>query len=123
MGITITCYQVLQVDKVAWESTAVRLGTPYYWGSFSLNTLLTLMIVARLVLRNKNLRNDMGIPTGINGFYTAVTTMFIESSALYAVAFLLFMGSWSAKSPSTDVFFPILVAAQVRPTPIFPTHD
>ena len=119
----LTCYQTLQVDNSVWESTVASLGTPYYWISFSLNTLLTLMIVARLALHTKNLRNAMGVPTGTNGLYKAVITMFIESSALYAVAFLLFIGSWSVGSWITDVFFPILAAAQVRPVPIFKMHD
>ena len=56
----------------------------------------------------------MSTPVKVGGLYNTVITMLVESSALYAVSFLLFIATWAAKNSVTYVFFPILAQAQVR---------
>lgn len=56
----------------------------------------------------------MGVPSGAVGMYRAVVTMLVESSALYAVNSLLFVGPWGAGSHVADIFLPILAETQVR---------
>lgn len=58
----------------------------------------------------------MGTPAATNGLYKTIVTMLVESFALYTVTFLLFIGTWGAKSNFVYTFFPILVETQVRPT-------
>lgn len=70
------------------------------------------MIVAKLVLHNRNIRNALG--TQASGLYKAVITVLIESSAIYAITSLLFFGPWVAKNNASDIFLPILAQAQVR---------
>jgi hypothetical protein len=91
----------------------VGLTYPHFALSPSLNILLTLMIVVRLILHSKNLRNGMGTSARANGLYKSVVTMLVESSALYTVGFLLFLGPWGAKSAVADIFFPLLSNIQV----------
>ena len=43
-----------------------------------------------------------------------------ESSALYVVTFLLFIGTWAVDDPSEYFFFPVLAQAQVRTVSTFP---
>lgn len=88
-------------------------GTPYYAISLSLNIILTLMIVVRLMLHSKNVRSAMGTQTRTGGIYKAVVSMLVESCALYAVSYLLFMAPWAAGSPVSNAFFPILAETQV----------
>ena len=114
MGVMFIYYQVSQPDTREWSSIARSFNYPYFAISHSLNVFLTLMIVARLVLRNRNIRSAMGIPTGTGGLCNAVFTTLIESFSLYAISFLLFVGPWSAGSPIANMFFPILVETQVR---------
>lgn len=97
-----------------WTSSAVNFGYPSFLTSLSLNVLLTLMIIARLLLHNKSLKRSMGSRATTNGLYKAVVTMLVESFALYTVCFLLFIGTWSAQSSFVYIFFPILVETQVR---------
>jgi len=66
-----------------------RFGIPYLSISVSLNALLTLMIVIRLVLHGRNIRAATGSAAGISGLYKAVSTMLIESCALFAVSSLV----------------------------------
>jgi len=112
MGITFI-YQTSQPNSSIWNSTAINFGLPYFSISLSLNILLTLMIVTRLILHSRNVRYAMGAPGGTSGLYTAIVTMLIESCAIYAVNSLLFVGPWGAGSHVADIFLPILAETQV----------
>lgn len=112
MGI-LFIYQTSQPNSSIWNSVAISFGIPYFSISLSLNIALTLLIVTRLVLHNRNIRTAMGVPAGFTGLYKAIVTMLIESSALYAINSLLFVGPWGAKSHVGDIFLPILAETQV----------
>jgi len=86
---------------------------PYFTVSLSLNILLTSMIVIRLVLHRRNIRNAMGSSVGAGQLYGAVITILVESSALYAVSFLLFFVPWAAGIWVGSNFWPILLMSQV----------
>ena len=110
MGIALI-YQTSQPDSSIWNSVAISFGLPYFSISVSLNILLTLMIVVRLTLHNINIRNTMGAPAKTSSLYQAIKAiviMLVESSALYAVNSLLFIGPWGAGSHVADIFLPIL---------------
>jgi hypothetical protein len=113
MGIFFI-YKTSQPDSIS-NSLASNTGIPYFSISISLNILLTLMIVVRLLLHSRNIRNALGARAGAGGIYNAVVTMLIESSALYAVSSILFIGPWGANSWVADIFLPILAQNQVRP--------
>ena len=108
MGIVFD-YQssILNLTSTAWS------GLPYYTISLSLNILLTIMIVIRLAVHTRNVRNVLGI-RGTGGVYKAVVTMLIESCVISAVSSLLVIGPWAADSPITNVFLAILPETQVR---------
>ena len=114
MGITFI-YQTSQPNSSVWNSVAIDFGLPYFSISIGLNTLLTLLIVVRLAMHSRNVRTAMGAPSGATGLYRAIITMLIESSALYAVNSLLFVGPWGAGSHAADIFLPILAETQVCP--------
>ena len=92
-------------------------GLSYFSISLSLNILLTLMIVVRLILHGRNVRAATGSPAGISGLYKTIATMLIESSALFAVISLLYIATGGANSPINDLFSPILAEVQVRAFP------
>lgn len=105
-----------------WTANFVDFGIIYISVSLSLNVLLTLMIIARLVLHNKVLRSGLGgrsTPTGVHKF---LNTILIESCALYAVSSLFLIGSWRVESYLMDYLNNVLEAAQVR-VPPFPCHS
>lgn len=111
MGIMLIYYQASQPDSGNWSSVALTFNYPFFTISLSLIVLLTLMIVIRLVLHIKDIRDDAGVSSGAAKW---CLTVLIESSALYAVTFILFIGPWGAKSRVADIFFPILAETQVR---------
>lgn len=109
----IFVYQTSQPDSYG-NSLGASTGIPYESISIALNVLLTVMIVIRLVIHGKNIQNAMGSGTGATGLYKAVVTMLVESSALFTVNSLLFIGPWGAGSWVADIFLPILAETQVR---------
>ena len=112
MGIALT-YEI-SLPSRTWDSFEINLGLSYFSISVSLNVILTLMIVTRLTLHSRNLRNAMGPAARATRLYKTIVTMLIESSALYAASFLLYIGPWGADSNISDIFFPLLAGTQVR---------
>ena len=100
-----------------WSIILREITIPYFSISVSLNVLLTLMIVIRLVLHGRNIRAATGSPAGISGLYKAVATMLIESSALYSMNSLLLVVLITAKSDAAGAFLPIIGEVQVRDSP------
>ena len=105
MGITVV-YQNMHPTREVWSVL------PYFSISLSLNILLTLMIVVRLILHTRNIRTAVGI-AGIGGLCKAIITMFIESCALYAVNSVLFIGPWGVGNATENTFLPMLTQTQV----------
>ena len=107
-------YRTSKLDSSPWETITIRFSIPYFSVSISLNVLLTLMIITRLVLHNKDTRTSATALDGTGGLYKTIITMLIESSALYAVSSLLVIGTFASRSCAADLFLPILAEAQVR---------
>lgn len=95
------------------SALGANFGVSYFSISLSLNVILTLMIVIRLVLHRRNLRKVLGTSDGSSGLYTAIVTMLIESYALYAIAFLLYIVPWALSSAVVVLFSPLIGPAQV----------
>ena len=116
---------VTGVMLVYWQNslgfgtvTAFNFTTSYYSISLSLNFLLTLMIVARLILYIRYLRKATGASGGSSGLHTCtatttVVTILIESYALHAIALLLYIVPWAVDSPVANIFSGIGGATQV----------
>jgi len=101
---------------VGFLSSALAIadfGTPLFSISLSLNVLLTLMIVARLFVHDRRLRKATGGRVTASGLYKALNTILVESCAVYAISFLLYMGPWVAGSSIANIFFLPLTGAQV----------
>ena len=110
-------YQFSRPIGIPWDSFTIhQSGIPLFSISIALNVLLTLMIVARIVLVNRDIRNIMNAPVKLGGLYKAIVTSLVESCALYSVTCILWIASWNAGSPLSGVFYPVLVQIQVRVT-------
>jgi len=105
-GIVLLCPSEGAVSDI-WT------GLVYFSISLSLNILLTLMIVIRLILHGRNIRAATGSPAGVSGLYKTIATMLIESSAIFAVSSLLYIGLMAAENPVMDLVSPILAETQV----------
>ena len=89
-------------------------STAYFSISLSLNVILTLMIVIRLAWHSRNIRNVLSASTGASGTYKTIVTILVESLALYAINYVVFMGLWIDNNLASFIFQPILGEVQVR---------
>jgi hypothetical protein len=87
----------------------------YHSISLSLNVILTLMIIARLLLHWRNIRNALGNSAEFGGSYNAVITMLVESYSPYAISYTLYLALYIAGSSSSFVFSKIFGGTQVCP--------
>ena len=110
MGIAFLYQTTVLTKAIQWSAL------PWFSISLSLNVLLTLMIIIRLILHTRSVRTAVGI-TGIGGLCKTIVTMLVESCALFAVNSLLVIAPWGTKNPTTNIFFPILAQTQVRAPP------
>jgi hypothetical protein len=122
MGILLAYHWILESVGPKFVYVIVHFGLPYFSICLSLNILLTLMIVTRLVLHSRRIRKSMGSSAGTNGLYKGVITMVVESSALYTAGLLLFVPPWVANSPVANIFPQLLANVQVRPLFCFLTR-
>ena len=117
MGILLIAFEAGGQNNNTWGTVVLKFGLPYLSISISLNIILTLMIVIRLLLRNRDIRAAMGSPAEIDRLYKALVTMLIESSALYAVSSFLVIGPWFAGYRDVITFWPVLTHTQVSAFP------
>lgn len=92
----------------------LSIDTVYLSICLSLNLLLTLMIVIRLILHNRNVRQAMGTSGKTTGLYTTVVTMLVESYALYAIALLSYIVPYTQGSWVVTISSQIVGGVQVR---------
>jgi len=129
VGIATLYFQRHPYKDIVTVRGPSEFGVPYLSISVSLNVLLTLMIVVRLVLHGRNIRTAPRSAVGISGLFKTVSTMFIESCALFTVGSLVVVGALAAAetldNPDiyypgdfvVNTFFPILAEIQVRAFP------
>ena len=115
---------VLGIANIYYDSgmriysiTELNIATSYYSICLSLNILLTLMIVFRLMVHIRNIRNTTGSSDGSSGLHTAAATvamMLIESYAIYAGVLLVYIISWATNSFVVALCAGCIGAVQVR---------
>ncbi|KAF7984632.1 hypothetical protein HWV62_12859 [Athelia sp. TMB] len=70
-------------DVGFWSDLAVHIGTAYWSLTVALNVIITILICFRLLRTRNRVRKAFGFEHG--KLYNKVTTMFIESAALYSI--------------------------------------
>ncbi|KAF9465120.1 hypothetical protein BDZ94DRAFT_1296643 [Collybia nuda] len=110
MGI-MTIYQSSRPNSDLWTTVTVNFGLPYFSISSALNILLTLMIVVRLSLHYRKFKDTLG--RRFLSQYKGVITMLVESSAIYAISSILFIGTYGANNTISVLFIPILSQTQI----------
>jgi hypothetical protein len=74
-----------------WQTAGINWTIPYYAISVSLNFLVTVMIVARLILFRTRLNRIRAVGGHFSNQYTSIAAILIESAALYSAYVLLFL--------------------------------
>jgi hypothetical protein len=92
-------------------STTASFAIPYFAITLSLNVLLTVMIAGRIWYYQKSVEAAVGSDYAVH--YTTVTTMFVESAAIYTVVSLLLVVTFSVGNPINQIWLGIAPSVQV----------
>lgn len=71
------------------------------------------MIIIRLVRHSMMIRNALGPSTEASGTYETIIVILVESFALYAINYILYLGLVYSVNEASDIFQPILGQVQV----------
>jgi len=92
-----------------WTTISINFAIPYWAISIALNVLITVCITIRLLYMRYKIRKAM---PGAGSEYLSVTTMTVESAALYTVTGLIFLVSYGVNSPIQNLALPVLGQVQ-----------
>ena len=115
---TGTMYCVLNYSWISFPGFSTSL--PYFIITLSLNILLTIMIIARLASRSRNIQNAMGVSTGTSKLFKVIASIFAESCLLFLINSLLFLPSSIIGGGLAFISFPALAQSQVSIVYAFP---
>lgn len=95
-------YQSSRPGLSMYSRLAIDVGTAYYITSLSVNVVLTILIIVRLVhLRTVVLRI---LPADYTKHYTSMVTIVVESVLLYSIFALPFIITYVLNNPMNQVF-------------------
>jgi hypothetical protein len=92
----------------------VHAATAYFSLSLALNLILTGMIGYRIRSYQRLIRSSLG--NGYGKEYTSITTMFVESAALYSVFSIGLLVTFALNSSINQIFIGFGPGTQVRQT-------
>ncbi|CAL1697332.1 unnamed protein product [Somion occarium] len=94
-----------------FSKRSINFALPYFAISLSLNIILTLMIVAVMLGRKRRGREIFGDTYGRH--YTSVSTMFIESAAIYSIISILLLPTYAVQHPINQIWLGLSPSVQM----------
>jgi len=85
-----------------WTRTSINFAVPYFSLTIALNTLVTIMIVAKLLVTRQRNKNILG--NTITRTYTSISAMLTESAALNCGTSIVFLIPYARSKPVSTVF-------------------
>ncbi|KAL9710485.1 hypothetical protein Ac2012v2_006019 [Leucoagaricus gongylophorus] len=92
-----------------WSTISINLAIPYWAISIALNVIITACIAARLLYMRYQMRRAL-IESGSE--YISITSMMVESAAIYTANGLIFLVSYAVNSPIQNLALPVLGQTQ-----------
>ena len=105
MGI-LTLFQASRPDASLWTHTTIQFSLPYFSISIALNTLLTLLLVGRLLYMSRKASRSLGQQHAAT--YISVASMLVESAAPYTITSLIFIITYARNSYVQNLVLPVL---------------
>lgn len=93
------------------DGGSINWTIPFFSLSLSLNIIITIAIVLRLLLFRRQIVLLLGKDHGTQ--YTSIAAMIVESAAIFSTFSLLFLVPFALNHPLNEVFFQALSGVQV----------
>jgi hypothetical protein len=103
--------QVAHSPETIWNS--VNLGLPYFALAAACNVAITLTIAIPLLVHRFKLRKAFGRKNEYTEPYTSAIAILVESSAIYAVVAVIFIGFYARNNSASHLFLSTLSQVQV----------
>jgi hypothetical protein len=103
--------QVAHSPETIWNS--VNLGLPYFALAAACNVAITLTIATPLLVHRFRLRKAFGRKNEYTEPYTSAIAILVESSAIYAVVAVIFIGFYARNNSASHLFLSTLSQVQV----------
>ena len=103
--------QVSHSPATIWNS--VNLGLPYFALAAACNVTITLTIATPLLLHRRSLTKMFGRNNEYSRQYTSAAAILVESSAVYAIVAIIFIGFYARNNPISHIFLSTLCQVQV----------
>ncbi|KAJ6584721.1 hypothetical protein B0H19DRAFT_1015368 [Mycena capillaripes] len=87
-----------------FTTVTASFAVPYFTISLSLNIILTLLIVGKIAYHQRSMTAILGPGHRSSGLYAMVTSMFIESAALYAIDSILLLVTFGLGHPINQIW-------------------
>ncbi|EIN05092.1 hypothetical protein PUNSTDRAFT_75263 [Punctularia strigosozonata HHB-11173 SS5] len=113
VSVIMSCFLLAQLclpGATLWETSNVNFALVYWSTSVATNWLLTLLIVGKLAYMRHRVRKIMGADQ--RSPYLSVSTMLIESAALYSTFAIAFMVTYARNDTANFLFFTTLSQVQ-----------
>ncbi|KAH8106920.1 hypothetical protein BXZ70DRAFT_965721 [Cristinia sonorae] len=107
---TLWTLQSSQPTLSMYSKLPMAYGTSYYAISLSVNIILTLLIIVRLIMYRREIAKSL--PADYASHYTSLAALFVESAALYTLFAILFLITYAIDNPTNQVFLGMAAAAQ-----------
>ncbi|EIM85267.1 uncharacterized protein STEHIDRAFT_157908 [Stereum hirsutum FP-91666 SS1] len=102
----LTIYETAQPGASLWSHITLGFSVPYWSLSIALNILVTLAIVYRLVAMKRRIGRLLS--PAHSRMYTSLSSMVIESAALYSITGMIFIICYARSSSVQNIVLPIL---------------
>ncbi|KAI0667416.1 hypothetical protein C8Q78DRAFT_378708 [Trametes maxima] len=89
-----------------WSSSTVQFTLPYFVFSISLNLMLTLLLVGRLLYMSHRTKKALGAEHG--AAYISIAAMLVESATPFAVTSVIFIITYAQNSNVQNLILPVL---------------
>ncbi|RXW13579.1 hypothetical protein EST38_g12273 [Candolleomyces aberdarensis] len=109
LSITLLCFMTMPAHGF-WDPTTVRIGTAYWSVSVSMNVVITLAIVGRLLKMRRTIQKLLGPKH--SSPYTSTLAMIVESAALYTSWALVFIITYARADIFQNIVLPSLGQVQ-----------
>ncbi|KAJ3555156.1 hypothetical protein NP233_g12273 [Leucocoprinus birnbaumii] len=101
-------HQISIPTQTLWSPSALPFGFAYFILTATLTILSNFLMTIRLLVARKHYIDAMG-NTSHAKRYLSIVTMLVESSALFAIWSIIFVGLYAVSHPLQNIFFATLV--------------
>ena len=106
---------LIQISQTGpFENSSINWTIPYFTLSLSLNVLVTIAIVLRLLLYRHRIANVLGTSHGSQ--YTSIAAMIVESAAIFSAFSICFLIPFALNSSISSIFLQALGQVQISAT-------